>query len=233
MEINQFYINGNFVDPIGQEKIDLINPATEEKVGHVVTGVEQDVDNAVSAAKAAFNEVSLLTLEHKKVILQDVIDGMQARKEEFAQVISEEMGAPIKVARSAQFGSGLVHFINTLKVIDDFSFSEVHDNITINKLPIGPVGMITPWNWPLNQMCTKVASAIAAGTAFVLKPSEITPGAAHLFAEVVHETSMPKGMFNLIHGHGAVVGKAMSKHCLLYTSPSPRDRTRSRMPSSA
>ena len=215
MQINQFYINGNFVDPIGQEKIDLINPATEEKVGHVVTGVEQDVDSAVSAAKAAFNEVSLLTLEQKKVILQEIIDGMQARKEEFAQVISEEMGAPIKVARSAQFGSGLVHFINTLKVIDDFSFSEVHDNITINKLPIGPVGMITPWNWPLNQMCTKVASAIAAGTAFVLKPSEITPGAAHLFAEVVHETSMPKGMFNLIHGHGAVVGKAMSKHANL------------------
>ena len=212
MEINQFYINGNFVDPIGQEKIDLINPATEEKVGHVVTGVEHDVDAAVSAAKAAFNEVSLLTLEQKKVILQEIIDGMQARKEEFAQVISEEMGAPIKVARSSQFGSGLVHFINTLKVIDDFSFSEVHDNITINKLPIGPVGMITPWNWPLNQMCTKVASAIAAGTTFVLKPSEITPGAAHLFAEVVHETSMPKGMFNLIHGHGAVVGKAMSKH---------------------
>ena len=212
MEINQFYINGNFVDPIGQEKIDLINPATEEKVGHVVTGVEQDVDAAVSAAKSAFNEASLLTLEQKKVILQEIIDGMQAKKEEFAQVISEEMGAPIKVARSAQFGSGLVHFINTLKVIDNFSFSEVHDNITINKLPIGPVGMITPWNWPLNQMCTKVASAIAAGTTFVLKPSEITPGAAHLFAEVVHETSMPKGMFNLIHGHGAVVGRAMSKH---------------------
>ena len=212
MEINQFYINGNFVDPIGQEKIDLINPATEEKVGHVVTGLEQDVDAAVSAAKSAFNEASLLTLEQKKVILQEIIDGMQARKEEFAQVISEEMGAPIKVARSAQFGSGLVHFINTLKVIDNFSFNEVHDNITINKLPIGPVGMITPWNWPLNQMCTKVASAIAAGTTFVLKPSEITPGAAHLFAEVVHETSMPKGMFNLIHGHGAIVGKAMSKH---------------------
>ena len=110
MEINQFYINGNFVDPIGQEKIDLINPATEEKVGHVVTGLEQDVDAAVSAAKSAFNEASLLTLEQKKVILQEIIDGMQARKEDFAQVISEEMGAPIKVARSAQFGSGLVHF---------------------------------------------------------------------------------------------------------------------------
>ena len=122
------------------------------------------------------------------------------------------MGAPIKVARGAQFSSGKVHFANTLKVIDNFNFSEAHDNITLNKLPIGPVGMITPWNWPLNQMCTKIASKIAAGTSFVLKPSEITPGAAHLFAEVVDKTSMPKGMFNLIHGYGATVGRAMSEH---------------------
>ena len=156
MNINKFYINGNFVEPNGSDKIDLINPATEEKVGYVVTGTEHDVDAAVNAAKSAFNQASLLTLDQKKVILQEIIDGMQARKEEIAQVISEEMGAPIKVARSAQFGSGLVHFINTLKVIDDFSFNEVHDNITINKLPIGPVGMITPWNWPLNQMLSLI-----------------------------------------------------------------------------
>ena len=212
MEINQFYINGNFVDPIGQEKIDLINPATEEKVGHVVTGVEQDVDVAVSAAKAAFNEASLLSLEQKKVILQEIIDGMQARKEEFAQVISEEMGAPIKVARSAQFGSGLVHFINTLKVIDDFSFSEVHDNITINKLPIGPVGMITPWNWPMNQMCTKVASAIASGCTMVLKPSEITPFCGIIFAEILDAAKVPAGVFNLVNGMGPIVGAALSEH---------------------
>jgi aldehyde dehydrogenase (NAD+) len=166
----------------------------------------------VNSAKDAFTDASSLSLEQKKTILQEIIDGMDERREEFAQVISEEMGAPIKVARGAQFSSGKVHFINTLKVIDSFRFSEVHDNITLNKLPIGPVGMITPWNWPLNQMCTKIASAIAAGTSFILKPSEITPGAAHLFAEVVEKTSMPKGMFNLIHGYGATVGKAMSQH---------------------
>ena len=212
MEINQFYIAGEFVTPNGQEKIDLINPATEEKIGHVVSGSEKDVNEAVSAAKHAFQDTSLLSLEQKKIILQEIIDGMDERREEFAQVISQEMGAPIKVARGAQFSSGKVHFVNTLKVLDNFSFSEVHDNITLNKLPIGPVGMITPWNWPLNQMCTKIASAIAAGTSFVLKPSEITPGAAHLFAEVVDKTSMPKGMFNLIHGYGATVGRAMSEH---------------------
>ena len=212
MEINKFYIAGKFITPNGKEIIDLINPATEEKVGHVVSGSVKDVDDAVSAAKQAFQAASALSLEQKKTILQEIIDGMDVRREEFAQVISEEMGAPIKVARGAQFSSGKVHFVNTLKVIDSFSFSEVHDNITLNKLPIGPVGMITPWNWPLNQMCTKIASAIAAGTSFVLKPSEITPGAAHLFAEVVDKTSMPKGMFNLIHGYGATVGRAMSEH---------------------
>ena len=212
MEINKFYIAGKFITPDGKEIIDLINPATEEKVGHVVSGSVKDVNDAVSSAKQAFQDASALSLEQKKTILQEIIDGMDERREEFAQVISEEMGAPIKVARGAQFSSGKVHFINTLKVIDSFSFSEVHDNITLNKLPVGPVGMITPWNWPLNQMCTKIASAIAAGTSFVLKPSEITPGAAHLFAEVVDKTSMPKGMFNLIHGYGATVGKAMSEH---------------------
>ncbi len=212
MEINKFYIAGKFITPDGKEIIDLINPATEEKVGHVVSGSVKDVNDAVSSAKQAFQDASALSVEQKKIILQEIIDGMDERREEFAQVISEEMGSPIKVARGAQFSSGKVHFVNTLKVIDSFSFSEVHDNITLNKLPIGPVGMITPWNWPLNQMCTKIASAIAAGTSFVLKPSEITPGAAHLFAEVVDKTSMPKGMFNLIHGYGATVGKAMSEH---------------------
>ena len=212
MEINKFYIAGKFITPDGKEIIDLINPATEEKVGHVVSGSVKDVNDAVSAAKQAFQDASTLSLAQKKTILQEIIDGMDEKREEFAQVISEEMGAPIKVARGAQFSSGKVHFVNTLKVIDSFNFSEVHDNITLNKLPIGPVGMITPWNWPLNQMCTKIASAIAAGTSFVLKPSEITPGAAHLFAEVVDKTSMPKGMFNLIHGYGSTVGKAMSQH---------------------
>ena len=212
MEINKFYIAGKFITPDGKERIDLINPATEEKVGHVVSGSVKDVNNAAITAKQAFQDASALSLQQKKTILQEIIDGMDERREEFAQVISEEMGAPIKVSRGAQFSSGKVHFVNTLKVIDDFSFSEVHDNITLNKLPIGPVGMITPWNWPLNQMCTKIASAIAAGTSFVLKPSEITPGAAHLFAEVVDKTSMPKGMFNLIHGYGATVGRAMSEH---------------------
>ena len=212
MKINQFYIAGKFITPDGKEVIELINPATEQKVGHVVSGSKKDVNEAVTAAQHAFQDASALSIEEKKTILQEIIEGMDERRDEFAQIISEEMGAPIKVAKGAQFSSGKVHFVNTLKVIDDFSFSEVHDNITLNKLPIGPVGMITPWNWPLNQMCTKIASAIAAGTSFVLKPSEITPGAAQLFAEIVDKTSMPKGMFNLIHGYGATVGKAMSQH---------------------
>jgi len=212
MEINKFYIDGKFVDPDGSEKIDIVNPATEEVVGYVISGSNKDVDFAVEAANKAFPEVMALTLDQRKKILEEILEGMEERREDFAQIISEEMGSPITMARRAQYGSGTIHFKNTLSVIDRFDFQEVHGNITINKLPIGPVGMITPWNWPLNQMCTKVASAIAAGTTFVIKPSEITPGAAHILAEVIDKTSMPKGMFNLVHGHGITVGKAMSSH---------------------
>lgn len=212
MEIGTFYINGEFVTPEGTEKIALINPATEEEIGFVIAGNEEDVDLAVEAANKAFLQASSLTLEERKTILTEILDGMAARRDDFAKAISEEMGAPLKMAGSAQYGAGTIHFKNTLAIIDQFKFTEEHGNITLNRLPIGPVGMITPWNWPLNQICTKIASAIAAGTSFVVKPSEITPGAAHILAEVIHETSMPKGMFNMIHGHGAVVGRAMSTH---------------------
>ena len=212
MEINKFYINGEWVAPDGAEKIDIYNPATEEKVGQVVSGTEDDVNAAVTAANDAFAVATNLSLTERKTILQEILDGMMERRSDLAQAISEEMGAPLKMAGSAQFGAGTIHFKNTLAVIDDFKFQEIHDNITINKLPIGPVGMITPWNWPLNQMCTKVASAIAAGTSFVIKPSEITPSAAHILAEIVDSTSLPKGIFNLIHGYGHVVGRAMSCH---------------------
>tara|TARA_B100000700_G_C14960768_1_gene816325 strand:+ start:101 stop:1519 length:1419 start_codon:yes stop_codon:yes gene_type:complete len=212
MNINKFYINGNFVEPDGSEKLDIVNPATEKVVGQVISGSIKDVDNAIKSANNTFSKAEALTLDQKKKILEEIIEGMEERREDFAQIISQEMGAPIKMARRGQYGSGVIHFKNTLSVIDKFNFREVHGNITVNKIPIGPVGMITPWNWPLNQMCTKVASAIAAGTSFVLKPSEITPGAAHIFAEVVDKTSMPKGMFNLIHGLGTTVGRAMSSH---------------------
>ncbi len=212
MEINKFYINGKWVTPNGSEKIDIYNPATEEKVGQVISGTEDDVNAAVTAANNAFAVAANLSLTERKTILQEILDGMMERRSDLAQAISEEMGAPLKMAGSAQFGAGTIHFKNTLAVIDDFKFQEIHDNITINKLPIGPVGMITPWNWPLNQMCTKVASAIAAGTSFVIKPSEITPSAAHILAEIVDDTSLPKGILNLIHGYGHVVGRAMSCH---------------------
>lgn len=212
MEINKFYINGKWATPNGSEKIDIYNPATEEKVGQVVSGTEDDVNAAIAAANNAFAVATNLSLTERKTILQEILDGMMERRSDLAQAISEEMGAPLKMAGSAQFGAGTIHFKNTLAVIDDFKFQEIHDNITINKLPIGPVGMITPWNWPLNQMCTKVASAIAAGTSFVIKPSEITPSAAHILAEIVDSTSLPKGIFNLIHGYGHVVGRAMSCH---------------------
>ena len=136
MEINKFYIDGNFVEPDGSEKIDIVNPATEEVIGHVISGSPKDVDIAVAAANKAFPSAMALTLEQKKKILEEIIAGMEERREDFAQIISEEMGSPIKMARKAQYGAGVIHFKNTLSVIDKFDFNEVHGNITINKLPI-------------------------------------------------------------------------------------------------
>ena len=212
MEINKFYINGEWVSPDGSEIIEIFNPATEEKIGQVTSGSIKDVNDAVKSANNAFEVASNLELDEKKKILEEILEGMQERRADFAEVISQEMGAPRKMAAGAQFGAGTIHFKNTLAVLDNFRFQEIHDNITINKLPIGPVGMITPWNWPLNQMCTKIASAIAAGTSFVVKPSEITPSAANILAEIIDKTSLPRGIFNLIHGYGHVVGRAMSCH---------------------
>ena len=212
MEINKFYINGEWVSPDGSEIIEIFNPATEEKIGQVTSGSIKDVNDAVKSANNAFEVASNLELDEKKKILEEILEGMQERRADFAEVISQEMGAPRKMAAGAQFGAGTIHFKNTLAVLDNFRFQEIHDNITINKLPIGPVGMITPWNWPLNQMCTKIASAIAAGTSFVVKPSEITPSAANILAEIIDKTSLPRGIFNLIHGYGYVVGRAMSCH---------------------
>ena len=212
MEINKFYINGEWVSPDGSEIIEIFNPATEEKIGQVTSGSIKDVNDAVKSANNAFEVASNLELDEKKKILEEILEGMEERRADFAEVISQEMGAPRKMAAGAQFGAGTIHFKNTLAVLDNFRFQEIHDNITINKLPIGPVGMITPWNWPLNQMCTKIASAIAAGTSFVVKPSEITPSAANILAEIIDKTSLPRGIFNLIHGYGYVVGRAMSCH---------------------
>ena len=144
MEINKFYIDGKFVEPDGSDKIDIVNPATEEIAGYVTSGSPKDVDSAVAAANEAFPKAMALTLDQRKKILEEILDGMEERREDFAQIISEEMGSPIKMARRAQYGSGTIHFKNTLSIIDKFDFQEVHGNITINKLPIGPVGMITP-----------------------------------------------------------------------------------------
>ena len=144
MEINKFYINGEWVSPDGSEIIEIFNPATEEKIGQVTSGSIKDVNDAVKSANNAFEVASNLELDEKKKILEEILEGMQERRADFAEVISQEMGAPRKMAAGAQFGAGTIHFKNTLAVLDNFRFQEIHDNITINKLPIGPVGMITP-----------------------------------------------------------------------------------------
>ena len=207
-----FYIDGKWVAPNSKEEIKVINPATEEKVGHVVSGSEIDVNEAVSAAKQAFLAASLLSLEQKKTILQEIIDGMDERREEFAQVISQEMGAPITLSQKAQAPSGLGHFINTLNALKQFQFEDLSDSYIVRKEPVGVCGLITPWNWPINQIALKVVPALATGCTMILKPSEIAPLSGMLFAEMIHEAGFPPGVFNLVNGDGAGVGTILSGH---------------------
>ena len=207
-----FYINGKWVESDSKERIEIINPANEELIGHVTSGTKDDINKAVSAASDAFQTYQFSSKEDRIEILNNIITEYENRYDDLVQVITEEMGAPTWLSQKAQASTGIKNLHETLDALKEYEFEKKESDYTLIREPIGVIGMITPWNWPLNQMCTKVASAIAAGTSFVIKPSEITPGAAHLLAEVVDKTSLPKGIFNLIHGRGDIVGRAMSQH---------------------
>ena len=174
--------------------------------------IAEDVDLAVAAAKDCFQSFQFSTKEERITILENIINEYEARAEELASTISSEMGAPLWLSQVAQVASGLTHFKDTLRVLKEFDFEFEKDGYLVRKEPIGVIGMITPWNWPMNQMSTKVASAIAAGCTMVLKPSEITPFCAIILAEIIDASGAPKGMFNLVNGMGPVVGAALSAH---------------------
>ncbi|MEC7917199.1 MAG: aldehyde dehydrogenase family protein [Pseudomonadota bacterium] len=209
----QFYINGEWVDPAeGTNSFEVINPANEDVIGEIALGSAKDVDNAVSAAQEAFKTFSTTSVEERLGLLGKIVEVYQSRYDEVAETISKEMGAPLSLSKAAQAATGLGHFAQTIEILQDFDWEETKGRNIIRKEPIGVVGMITPWNWPINQISCKVAPALAAGCTMVLKPTEIAPLNAILFAEIMDEAGVPAGVFNLVNGDGPTVGEAMSSH---------------------
>ena len=212
MDLKKFYINGQFVDPISYELFDIINPATEKSIGRVALGSPADVDSAVIAARAAFVKSSSLTKEDRLEILKTVRENYKKRYKDIADAVRNEMGAPITLAEGGQTATGLGHLKTAIEVLEKHKFEYRHGNYIVSEEPVGVCGLITPWNWPINQIVSKMAPAFAAGCAVILKPSEIAPLSAMIIAEIIHESGLPAGMFNLINGSGIVVGEAMSAH---------------------
>ena len=211
-ENRQFYINGEWVDPMSPNSFDVINPATEEVCGHISMGSEADVDKAVAAAKAAFQTFSRTSTQERIELLESCIAVYKKYYLDIADAIREEMGAPHTLATTAQAYTGQGHLEEALRVLRTFEFEEDLGEHRIFKEPIGVCGLITPWNWPINQVSCKVAPALAVGCTMVLKPSEVAPLSAYLFAQVMHEAGVPAGVFNMVNGDGPVVGTALSKH---------------------
>ena len=208
----KFYIDGAWVDPVAPAYLDVIDPSNEEAFEQVAVGSAADVDRAVAAARAAFPSYSRTSREDRLALLERVLAAYKARYEQVAQTLSREMGAPIALARNAQAAIGVGHLTQMVATLRDYQFDEVRGGTLITKEPIGVCGLITPWNWPINQIVCKVAPALAAGCTMVLKPSEIAPLNAIIFAEALHEAGVPKGVFNLVNGDGPTVGAAMSAH---------------------
>ncbi len=208
----QFYIDGEWVDPVEPRTLDVINPATEQVMGRISLGSAADVDKAVLAAKRAAPAFAATTREERIAILERILEVFERRHDEVAEAIMDEMGAPWKLAKYAQAASGPQHIGAALEILRHYEFEERHDDTLIVKEPIGVCALITPWNWPINQIAVKVAPALAAGCTMVLKPSEIAPFDAMLFAEILDEAGVPKGVFNLVNGDGPGVGVPMSSH---------------------
>ena len=209
----QFYINGEWVDPVEELNIcEVLNPANEEVIGKVAMGSAADVDRAVIAARDAFDTYSQTSVEERLALLGKIVEVYQSKYDEIAETISSEMGAPLTLSKAAQAATGLGHFAQAIEILQSFEWEETKGRTLIRKEPIGVVGMITPWNWPINQISCKVAPALAAGCTMVLKPTELAPLNAMLFTEVMHEAGVPAGVFNLVNGDGITVGEAMSCH---------------------
>jgi len=208
----KFYIDGQWVEPHGKGTLEVINPATEEPIGRIAMGDATDVDRAVAAARKAFETFSRTSREDRLALLEKILAIYKERAGELAAAISQEMGAPVKLANAAQAPAGIGHFMSTIEAMKNFEFEQDLGTTRVVREPIGVVGMITPCNWPLNQITCKVAPALAAGCTMVLKPSELSPINAILFTQILHDAGVPAGVFNLVNGDGPTVGAAMSAH---------------------
>jgi len=208
----QFYIDGAWVDPVTPKTRPVINPANEQPLYDIALGSAADVDKAVAAARRAFESFSQTTRDERVALLTKIVEVYKSRAKDLGAAISDEMGAPLPFAERFQVGAGLGHITSTLDVLKSYAFEEPVGTAMVVREPVGVVGMITPWNWPLNQITCKVAPALAAGCTMILKPSEFTPSSALIFAEILHEAGVPAGVFNLINGLGPDVGAALSGH---------------------
>ena len=207
-----FYIDGKWVSPVVPATLDVIDPSTEEAYTQISVGSKADVDKAVAAARAAFATFSLTTKAERLKLLKRILEVYNERFEDIAQAVSQENGSPITWAREAQAWAGRAHMESTIKALEDYEFSERRGATMVVKEPIGVCALITPWNWPLNQIVCKVAPAVAAGCTVVLKPSEIAPISGIVFSEVMDAAGTPKGVYNMINGTGPDVGQVMAGH---------------------
>ena len=207
-----FYINGEWVKSESNELIDVINPANEEVLGCITAGTKEDINNAVKSALSAFSSFQHTSKVERIELLNNIITEYENRYDDFVKIITEEMGAPIWLSEKAQASTGIKNIHETLDALKDYQFERPEGDYTLIKEPIGVIGMITPWNWPMNQITTKVSAALAAGCTMVLKPSEISPFCAMLLAEVFDKAGVPKGVFNVVNGYGPIVGAALSDH---------------------
>ena len=208
----QFYINGEWVDPVTPKSLDVIDPATEEVSGHINAGSEADVDKAVNAAAQAFKTWSRTSKEERLAIMNRIVEEFEKKVPELGEAITEEMGAPKWLADGTQAAIGVNHFKTAISVLEKFEFEEDRGTSRIAREPIGVCGFITPWNWPIHQICAKVAQALAVGCTVVLKPSEIAPFSGKIFADIMDAAGVPAGVFNLVQGEGPVVGAAIASH---------------------
>ncbi|MGO4569261.1 aldehyde dehydrogenase family protein [Rhizobium sp. 2YAF20] len=212
-QFGRFYIDGAWVDPINpQGLLEVIDPSTEEAFATIALGGQGDVDRAVAAASHAFEDFYLTSPAERLDLLKSVLSVYQKRSQDLAWAISREMGAPQKMALENQVTSGEAHIRTMIDVMKDYRFERMVGKTMVTKEAVGVVAMITPWNWPLNQITCKVAPALGAGCTMILKPSEVAPVSGLVFAEIMHEAGVPAGVFNLVNGDGPTVGEAMASH---------------------
>ncbi len=211
-ESREFYIDGQWVKPRKAHDLPVLNPATEEPVATISLGAKADVDDAVAAARRAFPSFSSTTREERLALLGAIMGAYQKHYDEMAETISREMGAPLGLSKTAQAAAPMGHLATIMDVLKEYRFEHERGSTLMRREPIGVCGLITPWNWPVNQIACKVLPALAAGCTMVLKPSEIAPLSALLWAQILDEAGVPAGVFNLVNGDGPTVGEAIASH---------------------